>query len=85
MTLNKEELINKILYRSSYRGTKEMDILMKSFVKSIIFDLHIEDLIKLDQLVNLDDEHLIEIKNRNLQTSPFNENSIIEKFIKFKN
>ena len=36
MSLNKEELIKKIIYRSSYRGSKEMDNLMSSFVKSVI-------------------------------------------------
>ena len=39
MTLNKEELKNKIIYRSQYRGSKEMDLLMSSFVRSIINDL----------------------------------------------
>ena len=39
MTLNKEDLKNKIIYRASYRGTKEMDILMTAFVKSLINDL----------------------------------------------
>ena len=42
MSLNKEDLKNKIIYRASYRGTKEMDILMLGFVKSIIDKLDIE-------------------------------------------
>ena len=33
MNLNKQNLINKIIYRASYRGTKEMDILMIGFVR----------------------------------------------------
>ena len=32
MSLEIQDLKNKILYRSSYRGTKEMDILLKGFV-----------------------------------------------------
>ena len=36
MSQNKEDLKNKIIYRASYRGTKEMDILMTGFVKTII-------------------------------------------------
>ena len=36
MLQNKEDLKNKIIYRASYRGTKEMDILMIGFVRSII-------------------------------------------------
>ena len=43
MGLNKEELKNKIIYRSSYRGSKEMDILISSFVKSVIDDFNYED------------------------------------------
>ena len=34
----------KILYRASYRGTKEMDILMLGFVRNIINRLTIEEL-----------------------------------------
>ena len=62
MPQNKEELKNKILYRASYRGTKEMDIMMTKFVKSIIHDLDIDDLKELDLLVNQDDETLISLK-----------------------
>ena len=36
MNSNKQNLINKIIYRSQYRGTKEMDIFVGNFVKSII-------------------------------------------------
>ena len=44
MMLNKEELKNKIIYRSSYRGSKEMDILLSSFVKSVINILNVYEL-----------------------------------------
>ena len=44
MSLNKEDLKNKIIYRASYRGTKEMDILMTSFVKSSIDGLNMNEL-----------------------------------------
>ena len=50
MSQNKEEIKNKIIYRSSYRGTKEMDILMTNFVKSIINELDYNQLIQLDEL-----------------------------------
>ena len=36
MSDNKEKLKNKIIYRASDRGTKEMDLLMTNFVKSLI-------------------------------------------------
>ena len=44
MTLNINNLKNKIIYRASYRGTKEMDILLSAFVREIINDLSLKDL-----------------------------------------
>ena len=55
MSINKEEIKNKIIYRASYRGSKEMDILMTTFVKSLINDLNLNELMELDLLINLDD------------------------------
>ena len=83
MSENKEELKNKILYRASYRGTKEMDILMNSFVKSLINDLDITNLKELDILVNMDDESLQKIKKNKLDNN-FKLTNIIKKFQDFK-
>jgi|TARA_B100001079_G_scaffold96707_1_gene83101 antitoxin CptB len=79
---NKEELKNKIIYRASYRGTKEMDILMTSFVSSIINDLNLTELNELDFLVNLDDECLINIKN-NILNDKISFTNLIKSFQKF--
>ena len=59
MNSNKQNLINKIIYRSQYRGTKEMDIFVSGFVKSIIDSLSFDDLVDLDKLVNMNDEDII--------------------------
>ena len=64
MSKNKEDLKNKIIYRASYRGTKEMDILMLSFVKSIINEIDDDYLETLDKFINMNDETLISIKNK---------------------
>ena len=64
MPLNKEDLKNKIIYRASYRGTKEMDILMIGFVKSIIDKLDVDHLNALNEFINMDDEILISIKKK---------------------
>ena len=53
MSENIEELKKKIIYRASYRGTKEMDILMYNFVNSLINDLKFNELEELHKLVNL--------------------------------
>jgi len=86
MTLNKEDLKNKIIYRASYRGTKEMDILMTGFVKSIINILDESYLKTLDLFVNMEDETLISIKKKESQSDYKDEKMlhIIEKFQKFK-
>ena len=82
MLENKEELKNKIIYRASYRGTKEMDILMTNFVSSLIEDLDLNELKELDYLVNLDDETLVNIKN-NILNEKIPLTNIIKKFQKF--
>ena len=85
MTLNKEDLKNKIIYRASYRGTKEMDILMIAFVKSLINDLDENYLKTLDSFVNMGDEILISIKKKESQSDYKDERMlyIIDKFQKF--
>ena len=50
MTANKEILKKKIIYRSTHRGTKEMDLLLGNFVKKHIEEfnaIELEDLAKL--------------------------------------
>ncbi len=85
MSKNKEDIKKKIIYRSSYRGTKEMDRLMINFVNSIINDLDYNQLIILDEFINQDDEFLKLTKNK---TEKLNINSkfnfILEKFKNFK-
>ena len=67
---NKKNLIKQIVYRSSHRGTKEMDILLSGFVKKIINKLSDKELLKLDELLNFEDEILykcyFEKKNQEL-------------------
>ena len=86
MTLNKEDLKNKIIYRASYRGTKEKDILMTAFVKSLINDLDENFLNTLDSFVDMDDETLISIKKKESLIDYKDEKilHIIDKFQKFK-
>ena len=63
MSLNIDELKKKIIYRSNYRGTKEMDKLLGKFVKKYINDLQKEDLIDLDKFLNIDDKNLYNFYN----------------------
>ena len=63
MSFNIDELKKKIIYRSNYRGTKEMDKLLGKFVKKYINELQEEDLIDLDKLLNIDDTNLYNFYN----------------------
>ena len=81
MNSNKQNLINKIIYRSQYRGTKEMDIFVSSFVKSIIDSLSFDDLVDLDILVNMNDEEIIKISKKEMI---FKNNKILKLLIDFK-
>ena len=63
MSFNIHELKKKIIYRSNYRGTKEMDELLGKFVKKYINELEEEDLIDLDKLLNIDDTNLYNFYN----------------------
>ena len=81
MNSNKQNLINKIIYRSQYRGTKEMDIFVSSFVKSIIDSLSFDDLVDLDILVNMNDEDIIKISRKEMI---FKNNKISKLLIDFK-
>ena len=75
MNSNKQNLINKIIYRSQYRGTKEMDIFVGGFVNSIVNTLNIEDLNDLDLLVNMNDDEIKQILNGK---KAFNNNKILK-------
>ena len=81
MNSNKQNLINKIIYRSQYRGTKEMDIFVSSFVKSIIDSLSINDLKDLDILVNMNDEDILKISKNEMS---FENNKLSRLLIDFK-
>ena len=81
MNSNKQNLINKIIYRSQYRGTKEMDIFVSGFVESIIDSLSFNDLVDLDKLVNMNDEDIIKISKNEMI---FKNNKILKLLIDFK-
>ena len=54
--INNEILKKQILYRSTHRGTKEMDLLLGSFVKQYINKFNSTDLKDLERLILIEDE-----------------------------
>ena len=53
---NKKNLIKQIIYRSSHRGSKEMDLLLGNFVKKYINVFGDKDLSDLYELLSIEDE-----------------------------
>ena len=82
--MNKSEILKKkILYRSSYRGTKEMDILLSSFVKFYINKLTKLELKNLNNLLEKEDEVIYNFYY-NRKTDVLKENNITILLKKFK-
>ena len=83
MTLNIEELKKKIIYRSNYRGTKEMDKLLGAFTNKYINELNDADLIDLENLLNIDDNNLYNFYiglNTNIKFDDNNINTLFKNF-----
>ena len=53
---DKEILKKQIIYRSTHRGTKELDLLLGNFVKKYINKLNESELKDLEKLLFFDDE-----------------------------
>ncbi len=84
MIFNINELKKKIIYRSTYRGTKEMDALIGSFTKLIINDLNENQLINLSNLLDIDDENLYKFNQGLSPTVDIEENKVSKLFKEFK-
>jgi antitoxin CptB len=84
MNFNIEKLKKKIIYRSNYRGTKEMDKLLGAFTKKYINDLSNDDLINLEKLLNEEDNNLYNFYNGISTNMKFEENNVNLLFKKFK-
>tara|TARA_B110000459_G_C16182632_1_gene304458 strand:+ start:242 stop:508 length:267 start_codon:yes stop_codon:yes gene_type:complete len=76
MSLIIEQLKKKIIYRSNYRGTKEMDKLLGAFTKKYIDELNNEDLYDLEKLLDIDDSNLYNFFNDLVTDFKFEENNI---------
>jgi antitoxin CptB len=63
MNINIYKLKKKIIYRSNYRGTKEMYKLLGAFTNKYIDKLNIDNLHYLEKLLDLDDNNLYNFYN----------------------
>ena len=79
-----ESLKNKIRYRSSYRGTKEMDLLLSSFASKHIDTLSHNELKKLDEFINCSDEEISNFYLNKIPIPTFDDKIILDLFKRFK-
>ena len=84
MCLNIQQLKKKIIYRSNYRSTKEMDKLLGAFTNKYIDILSVDDLYDLEKLLNVDDNNLYNFFNGLVTDIEFENNSINLMFKNFE-
>ena len=84
MNFDIEQLKKKIIYRSNYRGTKEMDKLLGSFIKKYINELNEKDLTDLEKFLSIDDNNLYNFYNGLKTNVKFEDNNITNLFKNFK-
>ena len=84
MNADIEQIKKKIIYRSNYRGTKEMDKLLGAFINEYLDRLNYEELNDLIKFLEIDDNNLYNFYN-GLQTNmEFEDNKINNLFKNFK-
>ena len=82
---NKLEIFKKrLVYRASYRGTKEMDILLSTFVNKYIDSFDEVHLSELETFLNFEDEIILNYYNYDIIKKKINENKIAKIFKNFK-
>ena len=84
MISNIEQIKKKIIYRSNYRGTKEMDKLLGAFTNKYLDQLEHKDLNQLIQLLEIDDNNLYNFYNGLKTNIDFEDNKINNLFKNFK-
>ena len=84
MTSDIKQIKKKIIYRSKYRGTKEMDKLLGAFSNKYLNQLDYEDLNELIKLLEIDDNNLYNFYNGQSTDIIFEDNKINNLFKNFK-
>ena len=84
MSSDIEQIKKKIIYRSNYRGTKEMDKLLGAFTNEYLDQLDHEDLNQLIKLLEIDDNNLYNFYNSLKTDIEFEDNKINNLFKNFR-
>ena len=82
---NKLEIFKKkLIYRAGYRGTKEMDILLSSFVNKYINTFDENLLVELEKFLNYEDEVILNFYQKNIIQKKIDKNEVSKIFKKYK-
>ena len=82
---NKLEIIKKkLIYRAGYRGTKEMDILLSSFVNKYINSFSKNELQDLFDFLNMEDEIIYNFYQTKKIDKKIKNNKILKIFSEFE-
>ena len=84
MTDKLEILKKRLIYRASYRGTKEMDILLSAFVNKYIDSFDETLLSELETFLNFEDEIILNYYNYTIIKKKIDKNKVARIFKKFK-
>ena len=81
---NKLEIFKKkLIYRAGYRGTKEMDILLSSFVNKYIDTFDESLLSELERFLNFEDEIILNYYNKGIALKKIEKNKVSKIFKNF--
>jgi len=83
MIINIDDLKKKIIYRATYRGSKEMDKLLSSFTKKYINTLDRNELYQLSDFLDLEDEDLYKFNQSGEISIEIKTNKVTELFKNF--
>ena len=78
-----ENFKKRLIYRASYRGTKEMDILLSKFVNKYINEFDEQMLLELEKFLNYEDEIILNFYHHDIEKREIKDNKISKIFKKF--
>jgi antitoxin CptB len=84
MNIKLEIFKKKLVYRAAYRGTKEMDILLISFVNKYIDSFNEKQLLDLDKFLNFEDEVILSFYHHNIIKNQIDKNAVSKIFKNFR-
>jgi len=79
-----ESLKKKIIYRSNYRGTKELDLILSGFVKKYIHTFTETELEDLSKFLDNEDEVIYEFYQNTKNSNEIKKNKVTDLFKTFK-